>query len=229
LGEHFQGHPGVPVTGLFDHEVNMWRGATQGYDADHHRRDGRFKIETIGLPPEIACTRLPGAGARWRSQMAEARNMAVFAVQLRAWAEGSVKERFFGTDIRFDPNARDMMNLRRGIRFSAELLFAAGARKVLPGIHGLPERIGPDQLSLLESAPDDPRCYSWIISHLFGTARMSMRACDGVVAPDFSVHGTRRLYVLDSSLFPTNIGVNPQHAIMGIAMHAAQKIAQEPA
>ena len=36
----------------------------------------------------------------------------------------------------------------------------------------------------------------------------------------------KSFYVLDSSIFPTNLGVNPQHAIMGIAMHAARQIAK---
>ena len=47
----------------------------------------------------------------------------------------------------------------------------------------------------------------------------------GVTAPDFTVHGTRGLRVVDSSVFPTNTGVNPQHAIMGVAMHLAKKLA----
>ncbi|MCA1554679.1 MAG: GMC family oxidoreductase [Chloroflexi bacterium] len=46
-----------------------------------------------------------------------------------------------------------------------------------------------------------------------------------MVGTDFRVHGTQNLYVVDSSLFPTNLGVNPQHPIMGVAMHAAQQIA----
>jgi choline dehydrogenase-like flavoprotein len=54
---------------------------------------------------------------------------------------------------------------------------------------------------------------------------MSVRPEDGVVGPDFTVHGTRNLYVADSSIFPTNIGVNPQLSIMGISMLAAERIA----
>lgn len=228
LGEHFQGHPGCPIMGLFDHEVNMWKGATQGYDADHHRKEGRYKIETIGLPPEIVFTRMPGVGKRWVQSMAETPHAAIFAVQMRARAHGSVRDRFFGTDIKFTPNVQDMVSMRRGLRFAAELLFAAGARQVLPGIHGLPERLSSaDELHLLERGPEDPACYSWIVSHLFGTARMSLRGCDGVIGPDFNVHGAKGLRVLDSSLFPTNIGVNPQHAIMAVAMHGAEKIAAE--
>ena len=226
LGEHFQGHPGCPVVGLFERPVNMWTGATQGYDCDHHRKVGRFKIETIGLPPEIVFARMAGAGARWKQTMAEAPHAAIFAVQMRAHAHGTVKERFFGTDIQFDLNRRDMMQMRRGVRFAAELLFAAGAKTVLPGIFGLPERLtSPDQLPLIEAASDHPASYNWIVSHLFGTARMSRRACDGVIGTDFAVHGTKNLFVIDSSLFPTNIGVNPQHSIMGVAMLAAHRIA----
>lgn len=225
LGEHFQAHPGSPLVGLFDSEVDLWSGATQGYEADHHRKDGRFKIETISLPPEMVFARMPGVGAHWLENMARAPRAVIWAVQMRAFAEGSVRERFFGTDVLYDLAPQDLVNLRRGLRFTAELMFAAGAREVMPGIHGLPERIGPDQLDLLTQGPADPRAYSFIVSHLFGTARMSVRPADGVVGTDFAVHGTRGLYVVDSSIFPTNTGVNPQHAIMGVAMLAARRMA----
>jgi len=222
LGEHFQAHPGAPMTGVFDSPVTMWRGATQGYDADEHRRDWRVKIETISLPPEMIFARMPGVGRRWLETMSEAGHLVVWAAQMRAYARGSVRERFFGTDIAYDLEPRDMDNLRRGLRFAAEMMFAAGAREVITGIHGMPERLkSPDECRLLEQAPADPRHYSMIMSHLFGTARMSVRPRDGVVGTDFAVHGTRNLFVVDSSVFPTNLGVNPQHAIMGAAMHAA--------
>ncbi len=226
LGRHFQAHPGAPLTGLFDQPVNMWFGATQGYDADHHRRDGRFKIETISLAPEVAFARMPGAGRRWLSSIAETPHAAIWAVQMRAWAQGSVRDGFMGPDIRYDLEPRDMDILRKGLRFTAELLFAAGAREILLGIYGLPERIGSGELRVLDSAPADPAAYSCIVSHLFGTARMSLKPSDGVVGPDFAVHGARNLFAVDSSVFPTNIGVNPQHTIMGVAMLAAKRIAE---
>lgn len=225
LGEHFQGHPGCALVGLFDKPVLMWRGATQGFDADEHRRLGRFKIETISLPPEMAFARLPGVGRHWLGRIAQAGHAAIWAVQMRAWAEGTVRERFFGADIRFDLTERDMVQLRRGLRFTAELFFAAGAREVLPGVHGLPESLTPGEAWRLETGPADPRCYSMILSHLFGTARMSRRACDGVVGTDFGVHGAKGVYVIDSSVFPTNTGVNPQHTIMGAAWLAAERVA----
>ena len=227
LGEHFQGHPGAPLMGIFPDRVNMWFGATQGYDADHHRKKYRFKIETIGLPPEMVFARAPGVGRKWLDSMAESPYGAIWAVQLRAHAKGRVRQRFYGTDVTYDPTDRDMVNLRKGLRLTAEMMFAAGAKEIVTGIAGLPERIrSVDEVRILEEGPSNPAAYSWIVSHLFGTTRMSVRPQDGVVGTDFAVHGTENLWVLDSSIFPTNMGVNPQHAIMGIAMHGATQIGE---
>ena len=226
VGAHFQAHPGCAMFGLFDEKVDMWYGATQGFDADEHRRVGRYKIETISLQPEVMFARLPGVGERWRAAMREARHLAIWAVQMRAYAEGSVRRRFWGPDIQFSLDARDMVTLRRGLRFTADLFFAAGAKAVMPGIFGLPEKIFPGEQWMLEHAPADPRCYTMILTHLFGTTRMSVRGCDGVVGPDFGVHGASGLYVLDSSVFPTNTGFNPQHLIMGAAWLGAERLAE---
>ena len=38
------------------------------------------------------------------------------------------------------------------------------------------------------------------------------------------VHGTRGLWVLDASALATNLGVNPQHTIMALAMVLAERL-----
>lgn len=224
LGRHFQAHPGGPLVGFFDRPVNMWSGATQGYEADHWRRELRMKIETISLPPEMLFARAPGAGSRWLANLAESGHYAIWAPQLRAYAQGTVSPGWFGADIRYALERRDLELFRRSLRKIAELFFAAGAREVRPGVYGMPEAIRPGEERLFDDAPLDARAYSMIVSHLFGTARMSLSASTGVVGPGFAVHGAANLYVIDSSVFPTNLGVNPQETIMGVAMLAAKAI-----
>ncbi len=226
LGRHLQGHPGTPVAGLFDGEVNMWSGATQGYEIDAYRRQGGFKVETVSLPPETFLATLPGVGRPWVTAMAQASRATSWAVVLRAHAHGEVRGGRFGASIHFDLERRDIENLRRALRVTAELLFVAGAHEVITGVRGLPERLTTiDQTRLFDEGPLDPAAYVFSMSHLFGTARMSLRPEDGVVGPDFAVHGRRGLYVIDSSVFPTNLGVNPQLTIMAVAMHAAERLA----
>jgi choline dehydrogenase-like flavoprotein len=54
---------------------------------------------------------------------------------------------------------------------------------------------------------------------------MGRTADDGVVGFDGAVHGVRGLWALDASILPTNLGVNPQHTIMALAMLLAERIA----
>jgi choline dehydrogenase-like flavoprotein len=55
---------------------------------------------------------------------------------------------------------------------------------------------------------------------------MAREAADGAVDLDLAVHGVRGLWVVDASIFPTTLGVNPQHTIMAVAMLAAERIAE---
>jgi choline dehydrogenase-like flavoprotein len=107
-----------------------------------------------------------------------------------------------------------------------QMMFAAGAREVLPGVHGLPERLrAPGEIDAIFGLPDDPRHLHFIASHLFGTARMSRDARGGVVKPTLETHAVPGLHVFDSSVFPSNIGVNPQHTIAAVSWLAAERLA----
>ena len=47
-----------------------------------------------------------------------------------------------------------------------------------------------------------------------------------VVRPDGRLHDLDGLYVTDSSVFPTNLGVNPQHTICAVSWLCAENIAE---
>ncbi len=223
LGRHFQGHPGMGIVGLFDEPVRLGDGATQGFEVDGFRATSRVKLETLALPPETFFAGLPGTGRRWVSLMAEFERSAVWVLPLRSKGEGAIR---FGRrdSIGFRLHPEDLPNLRMGLQRATELMFGAGAREVICPIHGLPDRLAPGQAALISKATDDPAAYPLAMSHLFGTARMSLRPENGVVGPDFRVHGTDNLYVVDSAVFPTNLGVNPQLAIMALARIAARRL-----
>ncbi|MGH7281297.1 MAG: GMC family oxidoreductase N-terminal domain-containing protein [Polyangiaceae bacterium] len=231
LGLHFQVHPGVGVGGRFDERVDMHFGATQGAESIHFRKMKRFKLETISMPPELASARIPGIGGELMERLAALKNTAVWAVQVRMRAEGSVSQTLFGRDkVVYTPTEDDMKIAREALALICEMLFTAGAREVWPGVFGVPSVItSPDQVRLVENGPLDPRAYSLIATHLFGAGRMGPDPRSSVVGLDFSTHDVKNLYVVDSSLFPTNLGVNPQHSIMGISRLAASRVAEAAA
>jgi choline dehydrogenase-like flavoprotein len=175
---------------------------------------------------ELAGVRLPGLGKDFQRSMADFPNMAVWGVQIRAEAEGTVSPAGDRSHITYTPTPADMALFRKGVRRLCELHFAAGAVRVYPGVHGGPDVLStPDDLGKLDDLPLDPRDWSLITAHLFSTCRMARNADEGVVGFDGAVHGLRRLWVVDASILPTNLGVNPQHTIMALAMHLAQRMA----
>lgn len=230
VGAHFRCHPGTAVAGIYRDPVRIWEGATQSYEIDEFRPRG-FKIEVVGLPVELAGVRMPGMGAGFQRAIRDFPHMANWGVQVRSDAEGTVRERALGhrAAITFTPSRRDMELFREGVRRLCELHFAAGAERVYPGVHGGPEELrSPDELGRLDDLTLDPRDWSFISSHLFGTCRMGEAdagEAGGVTGFDGAVHGVRGVWVLDASLFPATPGVNPQHSIMALSMLLAERIA----
>jgi choline dehydrogenase-like flavoprotein len=225
VGKHFRLHPATAVAGVYEDPVRLWEGATQSYEIDEFRHEG-FKLEVTGLPVELAGVRMPGMGEAFQRSMADYPHMAVWGVQIRAEAEGTVTPARGRADLSYTPTRVDMERLRAGARRLAELHFAAGALRVFPGVHGGPEVLAsPDELGKLDALSLDPRDWSIISSHLFSTCRMGADARAGVVGFDGAVHGTTGLWVLDASALPTNLGVNPQHTIMAMAMLLAERLA----
>src|SRR5439155_17859325 len=154
--------------------------------------------------------RLPGLGANLLEELSNYGQVAQWGVQVRARAHGTVRRGLTGrTVIRYDPTDEDVRLLKRGVKILSEMLLAAGARELLPGVHGLPDRTASmDDIRKIDALPDDPRLFHCIASHLFGTATMGADPATSVVGPDCQAHELPGLYVTDSSVFPTNLGVN---------------------
>jgi choline dehydrogenase-like flavoprotein len=106
-------------------------------------------------------------------------------------------------------------------------MFAAGAVEVAPGVAGFDRHVTDIELlrRLPDDGPADPRAYSLVISHLFGTCRMGSDPQTSVVRPDFRHHRVDNLFIADASVFPTNLGVNPQISIMTMAALCARSVA----
>ncbi len=227
LGKHFQAHPGLAIGGLFDRRIDMTFGATQGAESIHFRKSDRLKLETIALPPDVAGARVPGVGKELADRLAQLGNVACWSTLVRARAEGTVKEGMGGLDrVTFTMTEEDLRSIRKGAAILARTMFEAGAREVWPGIYGVPSVLRSiDEVRLVDEAPLEPRSYNCIATHLFGAARMGTDPKTSVVGTDFGVHGTSGLYVVDSSVFPTNLGVNPQHTIMAMSRFAASRLA----
>ena len=225
VGENFQGHPGVSLAGRFAEPVRMWEGATQGHEVTGLRREG-LKFEVLGFDLTVLAARLEGFGSEFARSLADMPHWLDWGAAVRAEARGRVRRVFGRTVVTYTPTRDDIRRFRRGLRLMGEMMFAAGAEEVAPAVRGFAPRVrDPRQLADLElNGPDRASAYMAAITHMFGTCRMGSDPAGNVVRPDFRHHAVESLYIADSSVFPTNTGVNPQISIMALAALCARRV-----
>ncbi len=228
-GRHLRAHPGLAVCALFDHVINPFEGATQGYHSLHFLEQG-MKLEVLWGPPAILAVRFPGFGEPLKRHLVAFDRMAPFDVFTHApHSEGEVRAAPFGDDpvISYHLDDRDAGTLQRGLVILSEIAFAAGARAVLPGVHGVPDPITRDQLHLLRDARVTAKEVTAGANHVFGTTRMGQNPRNSVCDEWGRVHDARGLYVADTGTFPGSPAVNPMLTCMALARRTARRVADD--
>ena len=229
VGQNLQAHPGVAVVGQFAETVRMWNGATQGHEVIGLRKEG-IKFEALGYDPAIIASRMDGMGRAFARNLDQLAHEVHWGVAVRAHGRGRVRVGWRGRPvIQYNLTPRDVDCIRRGVRVLGEMLFAAGALRVLPGVHGWAPVV-TDRREIVRfqtEGPRQPDAYHGAITHLFGTCKMATDPTHAVVRPDFRHHTVAGLYVADSSVFPTATGVNPQTSILALATLCARSILRQ--
>jgi len=225
LGQGFMSHPGGAVTAVYDHPVDMHVGSTQGWASMEYRESKNLKLETLSMPLETICGRIPGGGVELMERIKAFPYMANWVQVVRAESRGTVRNGLFNQpDVRYGLDEKDMLRFREGMYITAKLHFDAGAKLVIPGIQGLPSYIKRDELDLIKNGPTRATAYFGACSHLFGGCTMGTDEKTSVVDTRGKVRSYEALFVADSSILPSNLGVNPQHTIMANAWQLAEQM-----
>ncbi|MEZ4334548.1 MAG: GMC family oxidoreductase [Myxococcota bacterium] len=229
VGRNLQFHPGVAIAGVFSDPVDPQFGATQGYQSLAFLEQG-FKLETLWAPPPLLSMRLPGMGAELQARYAELPRMAVWdAIVSANRSLGEVRTRPWSLNpvLHWRLHPEDLGILRQALVTIARLFFAAGATKILPGVHGLPEEMTrEDEIGALASSAVRPENLVMGGNHVFCTTRMHGDATRGVVDEDGRCHDLENLYIADTGIFPMCPSVNPMWTGMALARRQALALAE---
>ena len=219
-------HPATGVRAVFDEEIDMARGVPQSYFVDEFADEG-IMFEGAAGPPDYAATLFPFSRERHRELMLRYRNLAQFGLMVSDLSRGFVRQRAGRVEIRYDLNGEDVATFKRGIELLVELYWAAGARAVYPPVEGVDELRDGDSRALRDL---DLRAeqLSLMAFHPLGTARADARAAHGVVDGSLKLHCADNVYVVDGSVVPSSIGVNPQMTIMALASRLAYELLEKP-
>ncbi|MFO8058895.1 MAG: GMC family oxidoreductase [bacterium] len=226
VGKNLVNHVATGMLGLFDEEVRGWDGVNQGYCCTAFRRDG-FIVEVAWAPPDVIGIRVPGFGLKHKDMMARLSRLAMWGAMIRAKTTGRViaPRKGWSPTIVYNMNKRDGRLMQVSMKATADLLFAAGARTVMPGINKVQGRMDRQrQTSRILDANIKPADFNPIGNHPLGTCRMSPDRKKGVVDNRGESHDVKGLWIADGSIFPNAPGVNPQVTIMAMASLIAGQV-----
>ncbi len=221
LGANLSLHPNVKVVAIFDEDVTGWKGAHQAFQVREFADQGLGCFAAVNLPPSILAMSFPHRGAKLGQLMQHYNQMVLAGLLCEDTTTGRVRTINGHPQAFYQLAKRDTANMQRGLSLLSELLFAAGAKRVLLPFHDATELHDADQARRLLDRPIPPQGWEVVTVHMMGTARMGGDRTRSVTDAFGFMHDVDRLLVADASLFPTPIRVNPMETIMALATRAA--------
>jgi choline dehydrogenase-like flavoprotein len=228
-------HPVIASVGEYEQPIDGFRGAPQSV-ASHafaHRGDevGYF-LEAAPMHPMLAATAAPGFGA---DHQAFLQKLPYLSGHIAICIDG-FHDDVPGGRIRIDSDGCPIVDyviaprvwraFRDAQKNLARIDFAAGAKAVMT-VHDPAHRMtSVNDVDSIDQLPYEPGRLGVFSAHQMGGCGMSDDATKGVVrSEDLRHHQVENLHVIDGSVFPTSLGVNPQLTIYGIASLVASRLA----
>lgn len=224
IGRHLSLHPMFANLGVMADPIRFYEGIPQcEYVSQLNEADGTgFVLEGLGAHPILTALVLSSFGKKHCEGMKEYEKFSVHYVMIKDRPQGRIQVSRNG-DIRiyYKFHPQDQRSLREGMKLSARVSFAAGAKKVYMAHVDAPVMYDPKQVEELDRLRFEANRIVLYSAHQFSTCRMGPDPKTAVTDAYGQMHGMENLYISDTSLFPTSLGYNPQLTMMALATRNA--------
>jgi len=224
LGHNLAMHPNANVIAFFDEDVTGWHGVHQAFQVREFMSDGIILTANNLAPPMLAAM-MPGHGRELGELMVDYNRVVTAGPMIEDTGRGRVRTvPGAGPLLFYHLTDHDTARIVRGVELTAEVMFAAGARRVILPFDGLPPAHTLGEVKGMLARPVRRQSMRLYSIHLMGTARMSEDPRRGVVNSFGEFHGRSGLFVADASLFPTPTGLNPMETVVALAVRNARHL-----
>ncbi|HVO32223.1 MAG TPA: GMC family oxidoreductase N-terminal domain-containing protein, partial [bacterium] len=230
-------HPVVGVAGVFPHRVEGFYGAPQSVSCHQfaEREEMGFFLELAPVQPMLISISARGSGEEHRRAMEKMPfTVAMISLAIDGFHDdepgGTIGLRPSGAPkIEYALTPRFWNTARAGIKAMTQVLLAAGADEVRSLHNEAVIMKSEADLPKLDDAPYAPNRLGVYTAHQMNGYQMGKDPATSVVRSDMRHHAVENLWIVDGSVFPTSLGVNPSLSIYGLATHAAKGIADAKA
>ncbi|WCJ29007.1 Long-chain-alcohol oxidase FAO4A [Euphorbia peplus] len=235
IGKHLHLHPVTMVWGYFpeSHEKKSYEGGVMTAMSTVNLNDSGYGavIQTPSLHPGMFSSLIPWkSGMDMKVKMQRFSRTAHILALARDKGTGQVHS---PSNVSYKMAPEDEKNLQAGLEKILKILAAAGAEEI--GTHHFESRSievrkmkekGEFERVVKEESQRGLRELTTEIcsAHQMGSCRMGMNEKESVVGENGETWEIEGLFVADSSVFPTALGVNPMVTIQAIAYCTAHSI-----
>jgi choline dehydrogenase-like flavoprotein len=223
IGQHLTLHPNAKVIAVFDEEVTGWQGTHQAYQVREFQEQG-FLMAAVNAPPGLLAMGTKRYGNPLDEIMSDYGKLVTGGILVEDTVFGQVRTILGRPQAFYQMSDFDGERLVRGIALLSELLFAAGARRVVLPFDEVPDLLSADDARALFARKIPKRALEVMTVHMMGTARMGGDRTRHVCDSWGKVYDAEGLWIADASLFPSPIGVNPMETIMALATRNAERM-----
>lgn len=245
IGKNLHLHPVVMAWGCFpegDESGKSYEGpimsAMSTITADHTNKSGsnyEAIIQTPSMHPGMFAVVMPWiSGPDYKHRMARFSRTAHIFTLVRDLGSGTIVSSPNPFDVTYEMDPIDEAKLKKGIERLLRILAAAGAEEV--GTHQFSgtsinlKKVSSDEFESFvkreSSKAIKPRSTTIASAHQMGSCRMGVDPKNSVVNQRGETWEVEGLYLADSSVFPTALGVNPMVTIQATAYCTAQSIVE---
>ena len=144
-------------------------------------------------------------------------------VMLKDQPQGEIRVSNKGqVSIHYRLHIRDQESLREGMKLSAKVFFAGGAKRVHMNHVDLAPLENESEIGRINRLKMEANRVLLYSAHQLSSCRMGPDPKTSVTDSFGKIHGMENLYISDGSLFPTSLGHNPQLTIMALATRNAE-------
>lgn len=236
VGRNLKVHPTSTIFGKFEREIKMFEGPPQSIVIkDGHNQNGTgygYWLEAAPYRPTLASSLVPFYGKTQFDVMKDYTKYNAGIVLVRDGADGeanaSVKWSFGRRKVYFELTPTDGLNMLRGLKTLAELTVAAGAKELIFPFTRFTEPYvvkGNDNFDWILKESIRPGDINVGSAHPHGSIQSANDPEKGAVDLNMEIYGHKNIFVMDASVYPTGLSVNPQITTMSIVLRAARNLA----
>ena len=228
-------HPVIAVPAIYERTINPFFGAPQSVGSHHFIDRGPDKVgfflEAPPIHPVLASLAFAGFGMESYEFMSRLPHLSA---QLALHVDGLLPEDDGGTvslrsdgRLKIDYPVRPFLAeaMHASHKALTEIHFAAGADQVTSLHHPMTRMESKADIAKLDERKYGSLEHQIFTAHQMGGCAMGPDPATSVVDVDLRHHDVANLFVVDGSVFPTSLGVNPSETIYGIAHKARDTVA----